>query len=134
MSNPILELSTIVAPPKEFTVNGDVFRMLGINHLSPADEATAIALFSRHTILQIEVEATKNVQTGAQKAALLRTCRLQILCKLTDMPMSLAEQLPVDQQVKLLEALQREIESADADDEAADAALPEEDREPGVDD
>jgi hypothetical protein len=119
----LLALSTQVKPAKKFTVDGEEFQLLGTDHLSPSDEATAIALFSRHTLLAQELELTVNVVKGKAVAERLRNTRIQILCKLTDMPQEVADKLPTPEQVKLLEALQDEM----VPDEDPDEAIEEDD-------
>lgn len=127
MSDTVLALSTRVKPARKFTVDGEEYELLGIDHLSDADEAEAIALFARHTLLAIDLEQTISVAKGKEVATRLKQTRLTILAKLTTLPKQIAAQLPIDQQIKLLAALQEELEGEEdandtGDPEQADGA------------
>ena len=111
-----LALTTAVKPAKKFTVDGIEYEMLGVDHLSPTDEAEVLALFSRHSILVNELDRERNVSKGRVIADRARTARLQVIKKLTTLG-DIAATLPLTQQVKLLEAIQAEVEREDEDDE-----------------
>lgn len=102
-------LTSKVEPPKKFTLDGDEFELLGVNHLTPDQEATAMALFARHGILSDEVDSTKNVLRGEELAKTLRATRLKIIHLLTTIPESRV--VPMHVQVKLLEAVRSEMEA-----------------------
>jgi hypothetical protein len=112
-----LALTTEIAPAKLFTVDGAEYKLLGIDHLSAEDEAGAMALFARHSLLAQEIELTANTKRGAELALKLKSCRIRILCKLTTLPEEVATKLPVGAQVKLLEAIQVELSAEDADED-----------------
>jgi hypothetical protein len=122
-----LALTTALKPTKKFTVDGDEFEMLGIDHLSPDDEADTVALFARLQILQGDLEVQANVTKGATIAKAMKATRETILTKLTTMPRPVASKLPLSQQVLLLEALEAEVSVEDSgvepDPEAEVAAL-----------
>lgn len=123
--NIALALSTRVKPAKKFTVDGEEFQLLGLDHLSESDEAEAMALFSRHALLVAESESTANVLKGKEIADRVRKTRIQIICKLTDLPRSVAEKLPLSGQAALLETLRDELntkeEDSGGDDDDTDA-------------
>lgn len=106
----LLALNTAVKPAKKFTVDGEEFLLLGVDNLSAEQEATALALFARHGNIARALEFESNVDKGKTLALRLRSTRLDILCLLTDMPKDVADRLPAHQQVKLLDAIQAELE------------------------
>lgn len=112
-----LSLSTIVKPAEKFTVDGEEFELLGMEHLSDSDEAEVIALYSRHTLLAIDLESTSAVAKGMVIAERLKATRLAILCKLTTMPKEIAIKLPDREQVRLLTALQEKDVPEDEDED-----------------
>ena len=122
-----LILSTAVAPPKQILLDGVEYDLLGADNLSPEQEAEAMALFSRHSLIQQQLDMTDRLTDGQAIAARLRTCRILILSKLTSIPRDVAEKLPLSVQVVLLQAIQTEME-AEPDDDMTPAA------EDGVDD
>jgi hypothetical protein len=124
-----LALSTTIKEPKTFTVDGEPFKLLGIDHLSKDAETEALALFSRHQLLVQELSLADRLDRGKAVAERVKKVRLMILCKLTNMPKDVAEKLPLGEQVKLLEALQEEIAGDDDVDEAADEEFSETDSE-----
>lgn len=107
-----LALTTTLAPAKQFSVDGVGYDMLGVDHLSPDDEAETMALFARYGVLQAELDIEKNVTKGKAIAVALKATRLTLLTKLTSLPLSIAGKLPLTSQVKLLEAIQAEVEEA----------------------
>lgn len=117
MSAP-LSLSTVIKEPKKFTVDGEPYEILGIDHLSKDAETEALALFSRHQLLVQELSLADRLDRGKAIAERVKKVRLMILCKLTTMPKDVAEKLPLGEQVKLLEALQVEIVGDDVEEEA----------------
>lgn len=120
-----LALTTKLAPTQKFTVDGQEFEILGLDHLSKDDEATVVALFARHNVLAFELENTSDIARGENLAKRTRKTRVQLLTKLTTMPQELVEALPLPAQVKLLQALQADLNEEtgveDEDDEAPDA-------------
>ena len=112
-----LSLSTTVVPAKKFLVDSAEFEMLGTDHLSPEDEALVLAWFSRHNILTLELDRERNVAKGKVIAARQREARVSVIGKLTTLPKDVIEKLPLSQQVKLLEALEAEVNREDEVDE-----------------
>lgn len=110
-----LSLSTTIKEPRKFTVDGEPFQLLGLDHLSKDSETEALALFSRHQQLVMELATAGRLDKGKAIAERVKKVRLMILCKLTDMPKDVAEKLPLGEQVKLLEALMEEISGDDDD-------------------
>lgn len=121
MSEISLALTTRIAPAKKFTVDGEEYQLLGLNHLSDEDENKVMALFARHSILLAQSENTDNLVKGRDLAAKIRETRLSIISTLTDLPKDVAKALPLGQQVKLLETLQ-EILNDDEEPPAEDAS------------
>jgi hypothetical protein len=111
----MLSLTTVLKPTKKFLVDGSEYEILGVDHLSPEEEAEVVALFSRYGVLQSELEVEKNVSKGTPKAMQVRQTRLTLLTKLTTLNPSVAAKLPLTQQVRLLEAIQAEVEAEDED-------------------
>ncbi len=105
----LLELTTTVEPAKEFTIDGEVYKLYGLNHLSKKDETEALALFARHGILVNRLEMSANVNKGKELAESVKSCRMQILTRLTNAPLNVVELLPLGEQVKLFKAVQEEI-------------------------
>jgi hypothetical protein len=112
----VLALSTTVKPAKKFTVDGAEYEMWSMDHLSKTDEAQVMALFARHALIGQELELSPNVAKGSATAERLRTCRLQLLTKLTNLPREVADKLPISAQAQLLDALEDEM-TPEAEDE-----------------
>jgi hypothetical protein len=119
MSETMLALSTAVKPAKKFTVDGAEYEMWSMDHLSKADEAMVMALFARHALIGQELEMSPNVAKGSATAERLRTCRLQLLTKLTNLPREVADKLPISAQAQLLDALEDEMSPPETEDENA---------------
>ena len=119
-----LSLSTTVEPAKKFLVDNIEYEMLGPDHLSPADEAEVLALFSRHNILTNELYRCRLVEKGKLIAKRQRAARIDVIAKLTTASKDIIETLPLSQQVKLLEALEAEVNREDEVDEQEEASEP----------
>lgn len=118
MSDPILSLSTEVEPAKTFEIDGEEYELLGIEHLSPNQEAEVQGLFSR-----FEQVARKLALAGSDKQAelfakQLRTRRVQLITKLTTVPDEVASKLPPSAQLQLFRAVANEFGKEDDDDGA----------------
>lgn len=122
-----LQLSTTLKPPTKFTVDGQSYDLLGIDHLSPEQEAEAMALFARLGIVTDELNAESNVQKGTKKAAEVRATRVAIFTKLTTLPKEVASKLPLSAQVALLERVQEEMTET-----VEETGMPEEPLTPGA--
>lgn len=105
----LLQLSTEVEPPKIFTVDGEEYRILGLEHMGKADEARVLALFARNSKLnkRLEDDRLKTAQ-AEQVAAALRDTRIELLSTLTDLPKEIAERLPMSAQVKLFRFISKD--------------------------
>lgn len=110
MSNISLALTTKLAPTKKFTVDGEEYEILGLDHLSKEDESKAVALFARHAYIATELEMTPNVQKGKELASRVRDTRMQIIATLTTLPKDIAEKLPLNAQIELITAVQSDQE------------------------
>lgn len=115
MSEISLELTTSIAPAKKFTVDGDEYLLLGVDHLTPEQENKVMALFARHALLLAEQEQTSHLGKGEAIAGRVRQCRLSLISTLTNLPQDIAGRLPLTQQARLMETLQEEMNSEDDD-------------------
>jgi hypothetical protein len=118
MGDVLLNLSTRLKEPAKFKVDGQEYSILGIDHLSPAEEAEVMALFARHSVLQDELSMTKTTVKGARIASQMKETREALLGKLTDLPSDVVRALAVSKQVKLLEVIEAVVSD---DDDAEDA-------------
>ena len=109
----MLSLTTALKPTTKFQVDGAQYEILGVDHLSPDDEAEVMALVARYGVLQSELEVQANVSKGKATALQLKSTRLTLLTKLTTLTQQVAARLPLTQQVRLLEAIQAEVEAED---------------------
>jgi hypothetical protein len=100
---PAFELATILAEPEFFTVDGEEYRLLGLDHISTEEEARVIGLFGRYNWLTKQYEAVTEDKEGAKIGALLIAQRIKILTAMTDMPTDVAKRLPPTAQLKLVE-------------------------------
>lgn len=121
MSEISLELTTTIAPAAKFTVDGDEYLLLGVDHLTPEQENKVMALFARHALLLAEQEGTSHLGKGEQIAARVRSCRLDLIATLTNLPKDIAGRLPLTQQAKLMERLQEEMNKEDDEAPAPEA-------------
>ena len=126
-----LSLSTTVEPAKKFLVDNIEYEMLGPDHLSPADEAEVLALFSRHNILTNELYRCRLVEKGKLIAKRQRAARIDVIAKLTTASKDIIETLPLSQQVKLLEALEELVVTSEPDEDEEETSEP--DQEVGLD-
>ena len=117
-TDPILELSTHVEPPKIFKVDDTEYQLLGLEHLSAADEAKATALFTRFGQLVQLLDSASNDRSAEQVAQNLRNRRIDLISLLTTIPRATAETLPLRAQVQLFQAIQRETGREELDDGA----------------
>lgn len=118
-----LELSTRVAPPKKFLVDGVEYELLGIDNLSADDEAECMARFSRYGQTSNALSIAEDLVQGKRLATSLRKQRTALLTKLTSLPKDVADRLPGPEAVKLITAAQQMMEEdpdADEKDDAAD--------------
>lgn len=116
-----LSFVTSLRPTKKIKVDGESFEILGVDHLSPDDEAEVTALFARYNVLQSELEVTSQVQKGKPLAEKVKQTRLTILSKLTTMTKEVAGKLLLTQQVELLDylaSMTQEENDADAGEDA----------------
>lgn len=108
-SEPILNLSTRVAPVKTFLLDGAEYKLFGIDHLSKDDETTVMALFARHGVLSMQLDGEANVDRGKRLAEALKATRHKLLRTLTTMPLDVVEELPEGAAAKIMEAMQDEL-------------------------
>jgi hypothetical protein len=119
----ILSLSTRVLPTRKFKVDGEEYEILSLDHLSRDDEALVHARFSRYGQTATDLSIERDLQKGTQLALSLRKQRAAILAQLTTMDRALADKLPTNDSVKLIEAIQEELSgerSRDDDEEKID--------------
>lgn len=115
-----LALTTKLAPTTKFTVDGEEFEILGLDHLSKDDEATVVALFARHNVLAFELDNCSDVARGENLAKRVRKTRILLITKLTTVPQETAEALPLPAQVQLLGAIQQDLNTEETDAEDGD--------------
>lgn len=116
----VIELSTTLAPAEFFTVDGEEYHLLGLDHLSADEEARVMGLFARFRHLSDKYEETGDEAKGKEIGGALIVQRLKILTSLTDMPMDVAKKLPVSAQAKLMKKLEKDADAATGgDDDAA---------------
>jgi hypothetical protein len=111
VSTHVLELSTQVAAAKTFTVDGEEYNLLGFEHLSPEEEAEVQAKFARFDTLNRQLELTGDDTEAKNLAKKLRSRRIELLTKVTTMPLELADKLPLPEQIKIMKAIQAEVGS-----------------------
>ncbi len=110
MTETLLALTTDLVPPKKFTVNGDEYQLLSIDHLSSDQEATAAALFARYEFLGQTLAGTPNSTKGTGVALQMQDTRRRILGLFSNLPKEIIAKLPLSQQAALLEAVESEYE------------------------
>lgn len=117
MSDHILSLSTQVEPAKKFEIDDDEYDLLGVEHLSPEQEATVTARFVRFSQIARAMDRTTNERQQEKLAAQLRERRIDLITLLTTVPREVAEKLPPSAQMQLFRAVSSEHgqESEDGD-------------------
>ena len=113
----LFELSTEIAPPKVFAVDGAEYRILGLEHIGREEEARVVALFARHTRLNERLDKEVKQETSEKVALAIHDTRMSIITALTDLPRDVAEKLPHSGQVKLLRFIAEELGGPDDDEE-----------------
>lgn len=116
----MLTLSTRVVPARKFTVDGEEYEILGLDHLSREDEALVTARFSKYSQTAGNLSIEENLTKGTELALSLRKQRTAILTQLTTLPKDVADKLPTRPAIALIEAIQKEMEgegTGDEDDE-----------------
>jgi len=98
----VLDLTTEIPAPYQFTVDGEPFDLYTYEHLSKDDEAHVQALFRRHTRETKKLAESRDDREAEAVASKNRDTRIDILCALTSMPRDVAERLPLGQQAKLM--------------------------------
>lgn len=115
-TDPILELSTQVKPVSTFTVDGESYDLLGLAHLSAADEAEVTAQLSRFEQIGLRLDRAKSDEEAKKLAVELRKRRIRLISKMTTVPEDVAEKLPLEAQIKLFSAVRRELNGENAAD------------------
>jgi hypothetical protein len=108
VTDSLFDLTTEVEPAQTFTVDGDEYKLLGMQHLSPDQEAKATAVFTRFQQLVRRLDRSGSDSDAERISKQLRTRRLELITMMTTIPMDVAEKLPVTAQVKLFQAIQAE--------------------------
>lgn len=119
-TDPILELSTQVKPVSTFTVDGESYDLLGLAHLSAADEAEVTAQLSRFEQIGLRLDRAKSDEEAKKFAVELRKRRIRLIAKMTTVPEEVADKLPLEAQIKLFSAVRRELNGENASDLPAD--------------
>jgi len=119
MSDDVMELTTTVADPATFTVDGDSYDMFTYEHLNKEQEAKTQALFRRHLRELNKLNTAADDRSAENAATKNRETRIDILCALTNMPRDVAEALPQPQQARLMREIssRMRVEAENVDDE-----------------
>ena len=113
----LIALSTRLRPTKQFTVDGEPYELLTLHHIGKAEEARVQAYFARFSVLARKLSLANSDKEAEAFAERLRSTRIRILTALTTMPETLADRLPLPEQARLLEVVQRVYEGAEDDDD-----------------
>lgn len=116
-ADPILSLSTEVEPAKTFEVDGETYQLLGIEHLSPEQEAEVSGLFARFEQVAFNLARSKSDKDAKLLAKNLRTRRVELITKLTTIPLDVADKLPAGAQLQLFRAVMDEFGGENDEDE-----------------
>lgn len=104
----LFELSTEIAPPVVFGVDGHEYHILGFEHMGKEEEARVMALFAKHRRLSDRLGETPNQAKAEQIALVLRDTRMLLISTLTDLPREVAEKLPMSGQLTILRFISQE--------------------------
>lgn len=115
----VLELTTVVADPVTFTVDGEPYHMFTFEHLNKEQEARVQALFRRHTRELTKLNTANDDRSAEAAAAKNRETRIDIIASLTDAPRDVIESLPTTQQARLMREINSRmtVEASNIDDE-----------------
>lgn len=112
-SNPtsasVLDLTTQVAPTKKFTIDGEEYDLLTLEHLSPEKESLVTATFARFQRIYNRLERASNDGSAIKEASKLRHCRETLILAMTSAPADVVSELGPTAQGKILDAIQTEI-------------------------
>lgn len=115
--SPLFDISTEVAEPIPFAVDGELYHIKGFEHMSRADEARTSALFARYNRLSRMLSEAKKQDEAERIAAAMYDLRMELLTSLTDLPRPVAEKLPMSGQTKLMTAIAKETGQEAGEDE-----------------
>jgi hypothetical protein len=109
MTTDILTLSTAVLPPKTFTIDEESYDLLSPKYFDPLQEARLDAILARYARLGRLLAEAKD-DTAAEKSSMkLRTTRMDLIVHCTTVPDEVANRLPLDGQMLLLDAISTEF-------------------------
>lgn len=114
--NVLFDISTEVAEPVPFGVDGDIYHIRGFEHMSKSEEAHVTALFARYNRLSERLADSKKRDEAERIALAMYDLRMELLTSLTDLPREVAERLPMSGQTKLMRAISRETGQGDDED------------------
>jgi len=120
--NVLLELSTAVVEPDVFTVDGEEYQLLGLNHLSDQDEVTVMAMYARYAKMADVLTEAPNQKKAEEVAKVMRKQRLGLLAKMTTCPVDILGKLPIKSQIALMNAIGEEMEEKDDEGTGGDEA------------
>jgi hypothetical protein len=118
-----LSLSTKVKPAKLFLVDGEEYKLLGLEHLTAETENEVMALFSRHGVIAGELEVCPNVAKGTVLAERLKKVQDVLISRMTNLPPDVVAKLPMMQKARLFEAIQVEVEADEFEEAPASAEV-----------
>jgi len=117
----MFNISTAVTEPQKFRVDGETeYEMYSMDHLTPEQEADVVATLSRFFSLSEELGMAGSKEKAKPIAEKIRTTRILLLSKLTNVPRAELEKWPLSAQAELLEAVQQNIDKVEEDTEATD--------------
>lgn len=117
---PILELTTEVLPAKKILLDGEEYELLGLDHLSPEDEASVTATFARFQKVYDRLTKAKNESAATAEAMKLGGLREKLILKTTTIPRDKLKALSPGAQGKILKVVQEEISVASDDEDDDD--------------
>lgn len=99
----IKELTSAVAPPNKFKLDDEAYELYTFDHLNANDEVKVTSLFTMFNRLNSMLERCKSESQADKIAKRLRDIRVDLIARLTSVPRSVVEKLPVPVQAQLLE-------------------------------
>lgn len=119
MTDHILSLSTEVEPAQKFEIDGTEYDLLGVEHLSPEQEASATAKFTRFMQIARTLDRTTNERQATNLAKQLRERRIELITLVTTVPKDVAESLPIRGQLQLFQAVSTSLNGGEPEDQDA---------------
>lgn len=121
-SKPLFSLSTDVVEALQFEIDGHVYRLKTLSHLTRAEEAHFRALISRESVIDERLrKCKKSEQDKADRLATqLLEIRRSVLELMADVPGDVLDKLTPPQQVRIMSYIGKDpadLANGDADDD-----------------